>query len=135
MVSKTHKQRQKKKEILQQNGGTLPAVVPSIPKSIHLKKTRPKMKGKKKIRLGLESPVDIYEGIEDKKGVAWTCPTCKRRGRVLGFCVVCATGKEIKKHSSGRLLESGTTKKALTVTHKVSKRVAHIMKKRNRKKK
>ncbi|EPY30894.1 hypothetical protein STCU_03644 [Strigomonas culicis] len=99
MVSKTRKQRQKKKELLREHGGTLPPVVPQQPKSIHLKKTRPRMKGKKKIRLGLECPVDIYEGFDEKEGVVWHCPKCSRQCRTIGFCVACATGKTFKQHT------------------------------------
>ncbi|CCW60290.1 unnamed protein product [Phytomonas sp. EM1] len=99
MVSKTRKQHQKRKDTLRLNGGVLPPVVPSEPKSVHLKKTRPKMKGKMKIRLGLECPTDIYTGFEDQKGVLWRCPTCSRECRVVGFCVSCATGVQPKKHS------------------------------------
>lgn len=99
MVSKTRKQRQKKSEALRVHGGVLPPVVPSEPKSIHLKKTRPNMKGKKKIRLGLESPVDIYGGFEDRKGVLWTCPQCNKECRVVGYCVDCASGVKSKVHT------------------------------------
>ncbi|CCW68441.1 unnamed protein product [Phytomonas sp. Hart1] len=98
MVSKTRKQHQKRKEALRVNGGVLPPVVPSKPKSILQKKTLPKMKGKMKIRLGLESPTDIYTGFEDQKGVLWRCTSCSRECRVVGFCVSCATGVRPKKH-------------------------------------
>ncbi|KPI85890.1 hypothetical protein ABL78_5071 [Leptomonas seymouri] len=110
MVSKTRQQRQKKKATLQANGGVLPTVVPSVPKSIHLKKTRPKMKGKNKIRLGLESPIDIYNGFDDRKGVLWTCPTCGKECRVMGFCVDCASGVKSKTHT-GRLMSRANSKK------------------------
>eukprot|EP00796_Vickermania_ingenoplastis_P002025 gene2025-1215_t len=109
MVSKTRKQRQKKSEALREHGGVLPAAVPSQPKSIHLKKTRPNMKGKKKIRLGLESPVDIYTGFEDRKGVLWRCPTCKKECRVVGYCVDCASGVKSKKHTGLLMSRSATT--------------------------
>lgn len=127
MVSKTHKQRQKKKETLRVNGGVMPVVVPSEPKSIHLKKTRPNLKGKKKIRLGLESPIDIYTGFEDVKGVHWRCPTCQKECRVMGFCVDCASGTKSKKHvgmlmartsSSAKKTSSASTKVRLTSTSK-----------------
>ncbi|CBZ29766.1 conserved hypothetical protein [Leishmania mexicana MHOM/GT/2001/U1103] len=110
MVSKTRKQRQKKKVAMQANGGVLPPVVPSVPKSVHLKKTRPNMKGKMKIRLGLESPIDIYSGFEERKGVLWRCPTCAKACRVLGFCVDCASGVKSKSHA-GQLIGRASTKK------------------------
>jgi hypothetical protein len=110
MVSKTRQQRQKKKATLQANGGVMPTVVPSQPKSIHLKKTRPKMKGKNKIRLGLESPIDIYNGFDDRKGVLWTCPKCGKECRVVGFCVDCASGVKSKTHT-GRLMSRASSKK------------------------
>ncbi|KAG5496434.1 hypothetical protein JKF63_02736 [Porcisia hertigi] len=113
MVSKTHKQRQKKKATMQANGGILPPVVPSVPKSVHLKNTRPKMKGKKKIRLGLESPVDIYNGFEERKGVLWRCPSCAKECRVVGFCVDCASGVKSKTHT-GPLMRRASTKKEST---------------------
>lgn len=112
MVSKTHKQRMKKRLVLQQNGGVLPPTVPSEPKSIHLKKTRPHMKGKRKIRLGLECPVDIYSGFEDKKGVLWRCPTCQRECRVVGYCVDCATGVKSKAHTGTLMARHNTTASA-----------------------
>ncbi|KPA85017.1 hypothetical protein ABB37_01444 [Leptomonas pyrrhocoris] len=115
MVSKTRKQRQKKKVTLQANGGVMPTVVPSTPKSIHLKKTRPKMKGKNKIRLGLASPIDIYNGFDDRKGVLWTCPTCGKECRVVGFCVDCASGVKSKLHT-GRLMSRTSAKKESTAT-------------------
>lgn len=109
MVSKTRKQRQKKNELLKEHGGVLPPVVPSQPKSIHLKKTRPNMKGKKKIRLGLESPIDIYSGFEDQRGVLWRCPKCSKECRVIGYCVDCASGVKSKKHV-GVLMSRSATK-------------------------
>lgn len=99
MVSKTRQQRQKKSENMRANGGVLPPVVPSQPKSIHLKKTRPNMKSKQKVRLGLDSPIDIYGGFENKKGVLWQCPKCKKECRTQGFCVDCATGVTSKVHT------------------------------------
>lgn len=94
MVSKTRKQMQKRKALILENG-CRPTVTPSKPKSIHLKKTRPNMKGKKKIRLGLESPIDVYDHFEDRGGVKWRCPTCEKTCRVVGFCVDCATGVRV----------------------------------------
>lgn len=99
MVSKTRKQRQKKMTLLEENGGVLPIVTPSQPTSIHTKKTRPHLKSKQKIRLGLDSPVDIYEGFDDQKGVLWRCPKCQKECRVVGFCVDCATGVKSSIHS------------------------------------
>ncbi|EAN89586.1 hypothetical protein C3747_120g613c [Trypanosoma cruzi] len=99
MVSKTRRQRQRRKAVLEANDGVLPPVLPAVPKSVHLKKTRPKMKSKMKIRLGHESRVDIYEGFEDHKGVLWNCPNCQRECRVVGFCVDCATGTRSKTHT------------------------------------
>ncbi|XQJ29911.1 hypothetical protein NXY56_005974 [Leishmania guyanensis] len=110
MVSKTRKQRQKKKATMQANGGVLPLVVPSVPTSVHLKKTRPSMKGKMKIRLGLESPIDIYNGFDERKGVLWRCPSCGKECRVVGFCVDCASGVKSKTHT-GQLMRRASTKK------------------------
>ncbi|GET91709.1 hypothetical protein, conserved [Leishmania tarentolae] len=115
MVSKTRKQRQKKKATIQMNGGILPPVVPSVPKSVQLKKTRPNMKSKMKIRLGLECPVDIYNGFEERKGVLWRCPTCAKACRVVGFCVDCATGVKSKSHG-GQLVERASAKKETAQT-------------------
>ncbi|KAL7699637.1 hypothetical protein N2W54_005768 [Lotmaria passim] len=115
MVSKTRQQRQKKKATLQANGGVMPTIMPSVPKSVHLKKTRPKMKGKKKIRLGLESPIDIYSGFDDRKGVLWTCPTCGKECRVVGFCVDCASGVKSRTHT-GRLMSRVRSKKESSST-------------------
>lgn len=98
MVSKTRKQRQKTKAKLQANNGVLPPVIPTARKSVHLKKTRPNMKGKQKIRLGLES-ADIYEGFEEKKGVTWKCQTCGRTSRVVGLCLTCQAGIQPKEHT------------------------------------
>lgn len=126
MVSKTRKQRMKKKETLAANGGVMPAVVPSVPKSIHLKKTRPHMKGKKKIRLGLDSPVDIYTGFEDKKGVLWRCPKCRKECRAMGFCVDCATG--VKHRSIGATGVATSAKRVSTLLQK-SKTVTGLRKK------
>ena len=97
MVSKTRKQKQKIKSKLASNDGVMPIVLPQIPKSIHDKKKRPNLKGKKKIRLGLESK-DIYEGFDEVRGVAWVCPTCKKRCRVVGYCVECITGVRRQQH-------------------------------------
>ena len=98
MVSKTRKQRQKTKAKLQANNGVLPPVIPAERKSIHLKKVRPNLKGKHKIRLGLESP-DIYEGFDEKKGVLWKCQTCGRSSRVVGLCLTCQAGIQPKDHA------------------------------------
>ncbi|KAG5494931.1 hypothetical protein JIQ42_02547 [Leishmania sp. Namibia] len=122
MVSKTRKQRQKKKATLRVNGGILPPVVPSVPKSVHLKKTRPHMKGKLKIRLGLESPVDIYNGFEERKGVLWRCPNCAKECRVVGFCVDCASGVKSKTHT-GRLMGRASTKKESAPTKAAKLRI------------
>ncbi|CAC9528411.1 hypothetical protein conserved [Leishmania donovani] len=115
MVSKTRRQRQKKKATMQANGGVLPPVLPSVPKSVHLKKTRPNMKGKMKIRLGLESPIDIYNGFEERKGVLWRCPTCAKACRVVGFCVDCASGVK-SKSPAGQLIGKASTKKEAAQT-------------------
>ena len=86
MVSKTRKTKMRK-ERKAASGDLKPR--PADPKkSIHLKKVRPKLQHKDKIRLGMTS-TDIYEGFEDKKGVSWTCTKCGRAGRVQGFCVAC----------------------------------------------
>lgn len=106
---------------MEANGGALPAVEPSQPKSIHLKKTRPNMKGKKKIRLGLESPVDIYTGFEDKKGVLWRCPVCSKEGRVVGFCSDCATGIKAKMHTGFLMGRKSSAKKSSSAKVKVTK--------------
>lgn len=90
MVSKSRTQRQKHKR-KQAEGNTEPAQI-STKKSVHLKKTRPNMKGKMKIRMGHES-ADIYDNFEDSKQINWTCPTCNRVGRVFGFCVQCEAAK------------------------------------------
>lgn len=107
MVSKTRKQRQHRSEVLRNNGGILPAVVPSQPKSVHLKKTRPNMKSKQKVRLGLDSPIDIYTGFEDQKGVLWKCPTCQHESRVVGYCLPCATGVKATEHKGMLMSRSG----------------------------
>ena len=86
----------KKKEALQANGGVPPPVVPTPRKCVHEKKTRPNMKGKHKIRMGMQS-ADIYEGFEDKKGVAWTCPNCNKVCRTVGFCVACSISRSKRK--------------------------------------
>ncbi len=86
MVSKSRKQAMRKQE--KQRSGEAPEAV-SERKSIHLKKTRPHMRHKHKIRLGHTS-ADIYEGFEDKSGVKWVCKTCGRVGHVIGFCSKCA---------------------------------------------
>ncbi|KAG5470779.1 hypothetical protein LSCM1_02029 [Leishmania martiniquensis] len=122
MVSKTRKQRQKKRANIQANGGTLPPVVPSVPKSVHLKKTRPHMKGKMKIRLGLESPIDIYNGFEERKGVLWRCPSCAKECRVVGFCVDCASGVKSKTHT-GQLMGRASTKKESVQTKGATRRI------------
>ncbi|RNF27540.1 uncharacterized protein Tco025E_00190 [Trypanosoma conorhini] len=112
MVSKTRRQRQRRKAVLEANDGVLPPVVPAVPKSVHLKNTRPKMKSKMKIRLGHESLVDIYEGFEDRKGVLWHCPKCQKECRVVGFCVDCATGIKSKTHTGVLMARNRTGKKA-----------------------
>ncbi|KAG5495688.1 hypothetical protein GH5_03353 [Leishmania sp. Ghana 2012 LV757] len=122
MVSKTRKQRQTKKATLRVNGGVLPPVVPSVPKSVHLKRTRPHMKGKLKIRLGLESPVDIYNGFEERKGVLWRCPNCAKECRVVGFCVDCASGVKSKTHT-GQLMGRASTKKECAPTKAATLRI------------
>jgi hypothetical protein len=101
MVSKTRKQQQKRAAKISENGGAMPPSIPSEKKSVHLKKTRPNMKRKMKWRLGLDSPTDIYEGFEDRKGVLWQCPQCGRKCRVTGFCTECATGVKSKAASLG----------------------------------
>ncbi|KAK7198478.1 hypothetical protein NESM_000808100 [Novymonas esmeraldas] len=115
MVSKTRKQRQKKVATMQAHGGVLPPVVPCVPKSVHLKKTRPKMKGKMKVRLGLESPIDIYNGFDERRGVLWRCPGCSKDCRVVGFCVDCASGVKSKAHT-GRLMGRASAKKDTTLS-------------------
>ena len=90
MVSKSRKQRQVKRA-KRISGNTEPTPI-STGKSIHLKKVRPNMKGKMKIRLGHQS-ADIYEGFENSKQVNWSCPTCGTVCRVVGFCVKCEAGK------------------------------------------
>lgn len=97
MVSKSRHQRQKKKQKVA-SGNTEPTQI-STNKSVHLKKTRPNMKAKMKVRMGMES-ADIYEGFDEKKGVMWCCPTCGRTGRVTGFCVECETRKVAPQPSS-----------------------------------
>ena len=84
MVSKSRKQAQKKKAKV----GQAPEPV-AEKKSIHLKKTRPHMRHKHKIRMGHTS-ADIYEGFEDKSGVKWVCQTCGKVGHVIGYCASCA---------------------------------------------
>lgn len=106
MVSKTRQQRQKNKRKVAANGGVMPQVVPSEKKSIHLKKTRPNMKGKHKIRLGMES-ADIYEGFEEKKGVLWKCQACGRLSRVVGYCLPCTSGIKPKAHSGLMMSRDG----------------------------
>lgn len=106
MVSKTRQQRQKKKAKIAANDGVLPPVIPTPKKSIHLKKTRPNMKGKDKIRLGMES-ADIYEGFEDRKGVLWRCQSCGRNSRVVGFCLQCASGIKDKPHAGLMMSRDG----------------------------
>eukprot|EP00758_Cryptobia_borreli_P003098 Tbor_TRINITY_DN3525_c0_g1::TRINITY_DN3525_c0_g1_i1::g.2973::m.2973 len=122
MVSKTRKQRSIKGQKMAANGGVMPNVFPSPKKSIHEKKTRPKMKAKMKIRLGYESS-DIYEGFEDQKGVNWQCPTCGVRCRTVGYCVDCATGRVrataeegTKKKDAGAVVSSKPVKKGQTAT-------------------
>lgn len=90
MVSKSRKQRQVKQQ-KKMMGETEPRPI-STGKSVHLKKVRPNMKGKMKVRMGHES-LDIYEGFENTKQVNWTCPTCQRVGRVVGFCIQCEAAK------------------------------------------
>mmetsp|Transcript_56786 Transcript_56786/g.65060 ORF Transcript_56786/g.65060 Transcript_56786/m.65060 type:complete len:153 (+) Transcript_56786:39-497(+) len=107
MVSKTRQQRQKNKAKLAANHGVMPAVVPSERKSVQLKKTRPNMKGKQKVRLGLESPIDIYEGFDEKKGVLWKCQVCGKTSRVVGFCLECSTGVKAKEHSGPMMSRDG----------------------------
>ncbi|KEG15593.1 hypothetical protein DQ04_00031270 [Trypanosoma grayi] len=122
MVSKTRRQRQRRKEVLETNGGVLPPVVPAEPKSVHLKKTRPRMKSKMKIRLGHECPVDIYEAFEERKGVLWRCPSCEKECRVVGFCVDCASGTKSRVHKGVLMSRHATAKKAATrVTSTVKK--------------
>lgn len=84
MVSKSRKQRQKK--IAKQGEAPQPV---AERKSVHLKKVRPHMRHKHKIRMGHQS-ADIYEGFEDKAGVSWTCPSCGAKGHVIGFCSKCS---------------------------------------------
>jgi hypothetical protein len=101
MVSKTRKQVMKLKAKLEQNHGLVPSVTPTPRKSVHLKKVRPNMKGKHKIRMGHES-ADIYEGFEEgSNAVKWVCPTCRRQCRVVGFCVECVSGKKHKRQADG----------------------------------
>ncbi|CBH18729.1 uncharacterized protein TEOVI_000501100 [Trypanosoma equiperdum] len=131
MVSKTRRQRQKRKSAMDANGGVLPPVIPSERKSVHLKKTRPKMKGKMKIRLGHESPVDIYEGFEERKGVLWRCPTCTKECRVMGFCVDCASGRKSRVHTGVTMSRHSTAKKevSLPVSSGVVKKKLKLKKK------
>lgn len=141
MVSKTRKQRAKKQVAIAGNGGIAPAPTPpSQKKSVHLKKTRPNMKSKMKVRLGLESP-DIYEGFEDQKGVRWVCPNCHAACRVVGFCAACATGNAVgttsvdslvtKKvigsalESSSVTLDAGAARKAKVASGATQGRVVH----------
>ncbi|CUF19852.1 Hypothetical protein, putative [Bodo saltans] len=119
MVSKTRQQRQKKKAKMAANGGVLPQVIPTPKKSIHEKKTRPHMKGKDKIRLGLESP-DIYEGFEDKKGVLWKCQTCGRSSRVVGFCLQCTSGVKAKSHAGLMMSRDGASEELKKQLQKVA---------------
>ena len=95
----------KLKAKLDNNHGLVPSVTPTPRKSIHLKKTRPNMKGKHKIRMGHESP-DIYEGFDDVKGVKWVCPTCRRSCRVVGYCIDCASGKQHKRPDAATKVET-----------------------------
>jgi hypothetical protein len=87
MVSKSRKQAMKKKA----KEGAAPEPI-SERKSVHLKKTRPHMRHKHKIRLGMTS-ADIYEGFEDKSGVKWVCQTCGKVGHVIGYCAACAASQ------------------------------------------
>ncbi|KAG8340081.1 hypothetical protein ERJ75_001653900 [Trypanosoma vivax] len=114
MVSKTKRQRQRRKRVLEENGGVPPPVVPSERKHISLKKTRPRMKSKAKIRLGHECPINIYDGFEERKGVLWRCPKCSKECRVVGFCVDCATGKKSRSHTGVTMSRSKVAKKAET---------------------
>ncbi len=86
MVSKSRRQRQK--QITTAASGEAPQPATER-KSVHLKKVRPHMRHKHKIRLGHTS-ADVYEGFEDKLGVKWRCQTCGKLGRVIGFCATCA---------------------------------------------
>ena len=90
MVSKSRKQRQVKVH-KRLSGDTEPVPV-STGKSVHLKKTRPNMKRKMKVRMGHES-ADIYDGFENSKQIDWKCPHCARACRVVGFCVSCEAQK------------------------------------------
>jgi hypothetical protein len=108
MVSKSRKQRQvqKNKKLA---GDNEPRQI-STGKSVHLKKVRPNMKSKMKIRMGHESS-DIYDGFENSKQVNWRCPTCNQVGRVVGFCVQCEAAKiianeEHQQQKKGNLVQS-----------------------------
>jgi hypothetical protein len=120
MVSKSRKQSQKKLE----KQGQAPEAVTER-KSVHLKRTRPHMRHKHKIRLGHTS-ADIYEGFEDKNGVTWRCQTCGKSGHTIGFCTKCAAsstatsgedaalppalGKGVKKTKAGKKQAGGAAK-------------------------
>ncbi|KAH9578606.1 hypothetical protein LSM04_000492 [Trypanosoma melophagium] len=126
MVSKTRRQRQRRGQLLAENGGVLPPVVPAERKSVHLKRTRPKMKGKMKIRLGHESPVDVYDGFDERRGVLWRCPNCTKECRVVGFCIDCASGTKSRTHTGVLMSRHSTAKRALasgTATVKKTRRL------------
>ena len=90
MVSKSRKQRQVKQQ-KKMMGETEPRQI-TTGKSVHLKKNRPNMKRKMKVRMGHES-LDIYDGFENTKQVNWKCPNCGKIGRVVGFCIFCEAAK------------------------------------------
>ena len=87
MVSKTRKTKMRKARKAASGDNTPRPADPK--KSIHLKRTRPHLQHKHKIRLGMTS-TDIYEGFEDRDGVNWRCKKCGRLGRTVGFCVACS---------------------------------------------
>eukprot|EP00658_Telonema_sp_P-2_P050557 TRINITY_DN38580_c0_g1_i1.p2 TRINITY_DN38580_c0_g1~~TRINITY_DN38580_c0_g1_i1.p2 ORF type:complete len:130 (+),score=51.65 TRINITY_DN38580_c0_g1_i1:122-511(+) len=65
---------------------------------------------KMKVRMGLECPIDIYEGFDEQKGVRWVCPTCHATCRVVGNCMACATGTT---STVAEISDSAAIKKAL----------------------
>ena len=103
MVSKSRAQKQKKAAKIAE-GNTAPRVADEK-KSIHLKKVRPKLQHKHKIRLGMTS-ADIYEGFEDRKGVDWKCPSCGHVGRTVNFCIKCVSKQQSNKQETNPFAET-----------------------------
>eukprot|EP00759_Apiculatamorpha_spiralis_P053821 PhF_6_TR6449/c0_g1_i1/m.9665 len=113
MVSKTQKQKQKKK--LRDSEGLGPHQ-PEVAKPLSEKATRKNVRHKQKIRMGHQNPYDIYEEMERKQGGTLnTCPVCGQSSRVQGFCVKCATAQ-----SSGAAAGSHEVEVAPPVVPKIA---------------